>query len=431
MSGITTDSDSSPYASGIPIADNINRVVEMGWDEAEMSLIMSHQNGMTNSSMLEKNGSRKSGTSFSFENNLYPSSHSRVSNYSQDSCSARDSDYDETYNHMTSQPDITTHLKSHSVDDLLLDTDSLLQSVHESLQDNERDLSQSQSSQGFIEYPASPTISVISSQERIYKQSKIAEDMNEADRLCEQMLTGLQTSPDPKNLDEDDDCFSPETDEINFRKYTGRSRHNTESPSSSLLTNRLSVASNSLSFSEPDLVVLSLKAQMSPPIDRVDDENDELMTSLPATILRKFVEPPSTPQHSKNEKHKGGKFKLKGPKKSKCDEKERKSEPSSLGDRRHTLNPSSSLYFTSSNNSKEPHHLSPSRGITSLFKKKNTKEGKKLKKSASMQQGADQFDGGISDALGRKRTKRSSSLAPSLERHVYINIDEFGGKERS
>ena len=398
----------------------------MGWDENEMSLIV-HQNGMTGNSFLGgKNGGRKG--SLTFEHTLYPSSHSRTSDYSQDSYSAKDSDYDEADCPISSQRNLKSH--SRSVDDLLLDTDSLFQSVHESLRVTQQELVQSQSSQDFVvvDYPPSPTHR--SSSEKIRKQSKITEDIDEASRLCEEMLTGLQTgSPNPKHEIEEDDCFTPEMDEMNFRKYTGRTRRNTETPSPNLMANRLSVASNNLSFSEPDLVVLSLKSDQSdllcPTKERADDENDELLSSLPATIVRKFVEP-STPQHSKANKQKGGKFRFKGKKnKNAVENMERKSEPTNMPDRRHTLNPSSSLYFNPLNDVKDV-HLSPSKGITGLFKKKGgSKDGKKLKKTSSMH--SDYPDGCTPDTPSKKRTMRSSSLAPSSERHVYINIDEFQG----
>ena len=419
-SGLTTDSDSSPYTSGVPIADNINREVEMGWDETDISMMM-NQNGRTNDSILGRNG-RQAGSmnSISLENSLYPSSfHSRTNNQSPDSYSARDSD-DEINVHIGgSHPNITT-LKSHSrsVDDLLMDTDSLFDSVHDSLRMTQQNIVQSQTSQDFgtVNYLSSPIAK---------RQSKISEDMAEADRLCDEMLNGLQTTSKPQ--DEDEDCYTPEIDDINFRRYIGRMRHNTESPSAQLLTNRLSIASNNLSFSEPDLVVLSLKNDKSPSHstfgrEKMDDEDNELLTSLPATIFRKFVES-SNCQSSKNDKQRGGKFRFKAKKNKQNDDKERKSEPATMPDRRHTLNPSASLYFTASNEIEKPRQ-SPSRGIANIFKRKD-KDGKKIKKTPSIH--GDHVDGGVPDTGRRPRTGRASSLAPSFDRHVYMNIDEFGG----
>ncbi len=406
-SGVTTDSDSSPYTSGVPIADNVNREVEMGWDDAEMSIIV-HQSG-----------DRSQKATIPVENGLYPSSHSRSSNYSQESYSARDSDDEEIMDSSNCRLSSQSKTRSRSMNSIFLDTDSLFQSVHESLQDTHKDLLESQESKDYVmvDYSSSIENRSTSSQDRIRKHSKMTEDIDEANRLCEEMLSGLQTGG-IKHLEEDDDCISAEMDEINFRKYS-RTRRNTETPSPNMISNRLSVTSNNLSFSEPDLVVLSLKQDTMEP-SRGQEENDELLTSLPATIVRKFMEP-LTPQHSKV-KQKGGKFRFKNKKsKPQSEERERKSEPANFPDRRHTLNPSSSLYFTSSTEVKDI-RLSPSRGITSIFKKKD-KEAKKLKKAPSMQ--IDCTDG--ADVQSRRRTVRSSSLAPSLERHVYINIDEFGG----
>ncbi len=418
--GINTDSDSSPYTSGVPISDNINRLVETGWDEAEISLVL-NQNGRTADSMIGRNGRRND--SILLENSLYPSGiDSRTSNHSPDSYSARDSDDEIDGCHIAA-----INMKSHSVDDLLLDTDSLFESVHNSIRVTQQNLVQSQISQDFVmvNYPPSPMN--ISNNEKMRKQSKISEDIAEASRLCDEMLNGFQTtnSPTVKPLDDNEDCYSPEMDEVNFRKYTGRIRRNTESPSSQVMIKRMSMTSNNLSFSEPDLVVLSLKNDKSPThstFGKDDDENDELLSSLPATIFRKFVET-SNPQVSKNEKQRGGKFRFKGRKSKPTDERERKSEPANLTDRRHTLIPSASLYFAASHDIDKPRQ-SPSRGISNIFKRKD-KEGKKIKKTPSMH--GDHVDGGIPENGRRSRTGRSSSLAPSLDRHVYINIDEFGG----
>ena len=387
----------------------------MGWDEADLLM---HQNGRT----VNKGSQKESMTSISMENSLYPSYQSRASNYSQDSCSFRDSDDDVMDPRISSQPNLTS-AHSRSVDTLFLDTDSLFQRVHDSLQDAKVDLTKSQETKDFvmIDYPSSPSHEA-SSQDRM---SKMSQDMDEASRLCDEMLSGFRGVPDTKRLDEEEECYTPDIDKANMRKYH-KTRRSTETPSPSIIaSNRLSVTSNNLSFSEPDLVVLSLKS--NPAVmdskERSDETDDFLMTSLPDTILRKFTEPDHPRLQSKAEKQKG-KFRLKSKKSKPDDDREKKLEPAAVSDRRHTLNPSSSLYFNSSHEIKEPRQ-SPSRGFTSIFKKKD-KEAKKVKKTPSMHAG-DYPDGVTPETPSRRRTTRSSSLAPSLDRHVYINIDEFGG----
>lgn len=409
--GVTTDSDSSPYTSGVPIADNVRREeIELGWnDSAEMSLIVHHHHQNVCPAVEE---ALPKGLEVKEHSRRYPPSvNSRNSNYSQDdSCSVRGSDEDFDSN-QANKP------YSRSVDDLLSETtDSLFKRVQETLK--------------------------IAQQKDGIRHSRALEDFVLVDYSTPHMSLSESTRQSDdfthettsSSLKENDDCFTSEMDEMNFHDYRSRSRKSdNETPSPNRGTNNRYSISNSLSFSEPDLMVYAIKNNRESLIDganlRVEkEENDELLNSLPPTIARKFMDIPLTPQHSKPTKQKhGGKFRFIGGKKKKKhdNEKERKSEPASLPDRRHTLNPSSSLYFNSSNSVKDAIRSSPSKGFSGIFKKKD-REAKRLHKSPSMYE--DTTDGPIPETPSRKRTGRSSSLAPSIEKRLYMNIDDFGSE---
>ena len=434
----TTDSDSSPYTSGVPVADNPNKEVEMGWNEAELSLTV-HQHEKVKDSVLEKDESlrRESSNSLTFDQSLfYPSSQSRASNYSHDSGSIRysdddDDEVDSSGHHL--QPFNPMDSVSNSMNELL-DTDLMFQSVHESIRVTQEELMDSQhSSDGFVivEHPRSPSNFMDSNHVLNRKHSsRMSEEIEEASRLCEEMLSNLSKTPDSRSHDGDEDCFPPEEDEMNFQRYTRGTRRSTETPSPSLMTNRLS---GNLSLSEPDLAVLAVKGRKSltesctvSQRKNEDEDEDDLLTSLPATIARKFLEP-STPQHQRKDKQKGSRFRgFRGKKPKTCEERGRKSDPSNVPSRRHTLNQSSSLYFNTEIDRRGS--VSPSKGLTGLFKKKD-KDGKKIRKTPSMHGTGDMTDGAYPETPSRSRkTVRSSSVAPPTDRHVYINIDEFGGE---
>lgn len=395
--GATTDSDSSPYTSGVPIGDNINKEVELGWNDssAEMSLIGHHQ--------------RLPGGAGGVNGRYHHGPSSVHSNYSQDDFSSvRGSDED-------SEAAAANKSFSRSVDDLLSKTDSLFQRVQETFkitQQPEARLSRTFDDFVLVNY-TTPPMSMSSLQNSPEKSSNRQSKVLENDFL-------------PRK--EDDDCFISELDDTTYKMRSRKSDDETPSPSRGA-NHRYSI-SNSLSFSEPDLVVCAIKNERESLIDGVnykpeEKEEDELLTSLPPTIARKFVDIPLTPQHhAKPHKQKqGGRFKLMGKKKKKNEE--RKCESLGVSDRRHTLNPSSSLYFNNSSNSvKDQVRSSPSKGFSGIFKKKD-KEGKRLQKSPSMYE--ETTDGPIPETP-RRRTARSSSLAPTIENRVYMNIDDFGSE---
>ena len=440
----TTDSDSSPYTSGVPISDDVNKEAETGWPDPEMSLIRQigkqHLETLEEKDSLKTENKTKDLDSFSMDQTSTHIAYnrpscSRNSNYSRGSLgSLGESDDDDI--------DTDGHLPRPSFElidpsnNSQLDTESLFQSVNETIKITQ-ELVGSQSSLEcmMIEFDSSSqrSVSNCSNEDDSRKhrtQSKMSEDIDEANRLCVEMLNGLDYSSSAKTTDEidfDDDCFHPEEDVINYRQYTGRTRRSTETPSPNISQDRVPSRTSCLSLSEPDLVIASLKSERLGTPGR--NSGDGLLASLPPTVARKFLEP-STPKHSKGHKNdvdnkRNSRFHLGfKPKKTKnASDIGRKSDPS-MQSKRYTLNPSSSLYFNSETETQS--RSSPSRGLGGIFKKKG-KEEKKLRKSESMQ--CNQTDGSYPDTP-KRRAQRSSSVASARNNHIYVNIEDLGGKEK-
>lgn len=437
----TTDSDSSPYTSGVPISDDVNKEAETGWGDPEMSLIKQigkqHLETLEEKDSLKTENKTKDLDSFSMDQTSTHIAYnrpscSRNSNYSLGSLGESDDDDIDTDGHL-SRPSLGFELNDPS-NKSQLDTESLFQSVNETVKITQ-ELVGSQSSLEcmVIEFDSSSqrSVSNCSNEDNSRKhrtQSKMSEDIEEANRLCVEMLNRLDYSSSAKTTDEidfDDDCFHPEEDEMNYQRYTGRARLSTESPSPNIPQDRVPSRTSCLSLSEPDLVIASLKSERLGTPVRNSGDPDGLLASLPPTVARKFLEP-STPKHSKGHKNdvdnrRNSRFHLgfKSKKTKNASDIGRKSDPS-VQSKRYTLNPSSSLYFNSETETQS--RSSPSRGLGGIFKKKG-KEEKKLKKSESMQ--CNQTDGSYPDTP-KRRPQRSSSVASARSHHIYVNIEDLG-----
>lgn len=241
------------------------------------------------------------------------------------------------------------------------------------------------------------------------RMESMNEELDGTQKMVNDMLFSLQEPSPPREHKQD--CFNQAEDDANFHAYTTRKRHLSVHPT----TERLSTTSN-LSFSEPDLIIASVKQGIrTTSEDRSTGEErslveDELLTSLPATVARKFADP--SPTHLLTPSPRKGRFSIgfKSNKRTERNEKPRKSMPSSQ------LHPSSSLYFMAQDTDRKV-MTSPARaGFGSLFKKK---EKGRINKSMSIN-----FTDGTPETSSKKamRVRRNTSFGP-------IKIEELSTSE--
>lgn len=408
---ISTDSDSSPYTSGVPIAVDTKREAENGWQESDQSLV---------SASLPSSSKPLDGTYLPF--------HRPVSRESGNYGDTEEEDFTmslpagRAYNSSLSQPEPDIDLMFESMDNTL-----------KRLRKSE-DLTPLDK---IVLTPPPPRC--ITPQDTYVRMNK---EYDGAQEIITSMIFSLQEPSPPREpkgvksqlAEDDEEEYDAVEDEENYLKYTGganevggvRKRHNSVHPTSERLSNTAS-----LSFSEPDLVAASVKPlrnrnsidkTSNPPRDvggaseRPSGGEDELLTSLPATIARKFADPSPTHLQAPSPRR-IGRFSLGFHRKKTSDKQSRNKSLSAANQ----LHPSSSLYFMSP----EPQRkslTSPARGLGGLFKKK---EKAKLNKSMS----SNFTDGGSSvpDTPKRvARVRRNTSLGPTSRLPPrYVNIDDI------
>lgn len=367
---MSTDSDSSPYTSGVPIADGNKKEALNGWQDPSGGPPCSKRNADT---------SRQQNDS-GYVTFFRP--------LSRESGNFGDTEDDET--------DYSEPRPSLGFD--VVDSDELAHSL------NSLDLKMKELQNQMV-LDAVVMSTGDSKTAHIRRFSEMNEGLDEA----QQMLFALQ-KPVVSQDNSLDDCFDPKEDIENFQKYTGRTRRSTETT-----TNRLS-SSSTLSMSEPDLLALSVDGKKPSATATLHPPNmaeDELLTSLPATIARKFTD--ASPSHMPSQSpSRRSRFSLGVTKSKKTAPLEKSRNKSFASGQRLSVNPSSSLYF----GSPEPQlksNTSPSRGaFGGLFKKK---EKKGLNKSMSSVDG-------FSDA-SKKGVKLNRAPSLGASRPNYVNIDEY------
>jgi hypothetical protein len=347
---MSTDSDTSPYTSGVPVAasDSVKKEALNGWQEQRHSGLSADSSYVTLSRPL----SRESG------------------------------DLGDTEDEMTNFPRPS----------LGFTTPMSLPSGGCELMGNFDEIS-----------------SVSLTMGGVLSFSKMNESLDETQKMLYELHQNMEVKPIKQPVD---DCFNPLEDEDNFRKYTGKMRGTRRNSEHNSKSKRLSTSST-LSFSESDLVSLSIKPQRS--VDnsstKCQDEN-ELLNSLPPTVARKFTD--ASPSHLMISPSRRNRFSVGfKSKKSISDKSRNKSLPNT---QRLSVNPSSSLYF----GSPEPQNKSPGRSFA-LFKKKDKKG---MHKSTS----TNFTDSSGSDTLNRRGLlKRAPSLGPikSSNTPYYANVDEI------
>ena len=402
---ISTDSDSSPYTSGVPIAVDTKREAENGWQEPDQGLVPSSVPTKTIEGTFlpfHRPVSRESGNYGDTEEDDFPPMSLPVGHsfsMSQPEPSI-DSMFDDTLQRLRKSEDLTP-------------LDKIVMSP-----------------------PPPRCLTPQNSYTRITK------DLEGAQEIVTSMIFSLQEPSPPREPikespqeEDEDEVYDATEDDDNYHKYTGkvRSRHNSVHPTSE----RLSTTSN-LSFSEPDLVAMSVKPRSREPnksgtmaaatpskgtgtMERSPGAEDELLSSLPATIARKFADPSPTHLQAPSPRR-TGRFSL-GFNKKKTGDKQSRGKSASISNQ---LHPSSSLYFMSPEPQRKA-FTSPAKSLGGFFKKK---ERGKLNKSLS----SNFTDGGsaVPDAPRKSsKVRRNTSLGPTSRLPPrYSNIDDIISSKR-
>lgn len=420
---ISTDSDSSPYTSGVPVAMDTKKEAANGWQDPITSLMQ-----VTPTSHSQEETSTES---------AYVTFHRRP--ISRESGSYGDTE-DDDFSSSLSQPVPSTYDDTSS--SLFRDVETQVRQIHQSTTLD--DIVTSTCPPSLISSPPPH-----SSQEAYsLRVESMNVELDGASKVMNEVLFSLQEPSPPRDSGVQEECYTRYEDEANFKQYTGRSGGKKRNLSVHQTAERLS-NSSALSFSEPDLAMTAINKPVSPPVNvpptstqtlnRSEERSpleDELLSSLPATIARKFADP--SPVHlSAPSPKKGGRFSISFAKSNKSKERldtPRKSMPggSSIAKQ---LSVSSSLYFGSSEGAprmaspeaQKRSFTSPAKAGFGLFKKKE--KSKSMNKSLSINFTDGGGPGAQFESSPRKsggRVRRNTSLGPQIKRPSrYENIDEF------
>ena len=420
---LSTDSDSSPYTSGVPVSMAESKEPENGWQERDLS--------------PRPDSTTKELASLRINSPETVQANRR----SRESGSLADSEPDDGFVMVNS--DLTT---SRSAVDLDHDWDDLQRSMKAT-----QDLVSSHSSNDLIRsaHTVQPPVTSISSQ----NLNRHLDDLEESSQLMSSVLSDLCTpigSPQPGF-----DDFDYDEDVGNFRRYTGspldldrasvgsgRRRRATENLAQiSEESGRLS--SSSLSHSQPDLSLNSIQGPVSTLSQRtLDSSQDELTSSLPAT-RRMMVQPRSDHDplsmslsfSAKDRKSKptdlsssarlASKFSKRDDKKSKRTRDSAKmSDPAEPPSYQQT----SSLYFGEQTTPFQK-QSSPSR-FTNFFRRKS-KDTKRPSPKPSPRASVDQTDFDSPKNMGLRGHRRTTAPNIASTAPTYMNLSPLNGLKGS
>ena len=281
----------------------------------------------------------------------------------------------------------------------------------------------------------------ISSQnlDRFDKGKEPLAGLDESNQLMSSLLSDLNTPIGSPRPSIDDECYDDDEDENNFRRYTespvgfdrasfgtSRRRRATENLAQiSEESGRLS--SSSLSHSQPDLTLNSIKVHPSLSQCTLDDSQDELTSSLPASTVQPYAEQDKLSMSLSFSKPRAvdlavsGRFN-KGKLGKREDKKSKKTRDSAKNSDSLDAPPMASLYFPAGQTPTK--QSSPSR-FSNLFRRKS-KDIKRPSPKASPRGSLDYTD---YDNPAAKKGQQRRVTVPHTSKHAptYMNLTPLNG----
>lgn len=422
----TSDSDSSPYTSGVPVVDHTitnGKDTQNGWQDPEACLrgsmmrVSSYLSNDANSpyvaftrSQTSRQLSRESVGCYDSDGEDVDIKSGTPTPYFQSQSPSPVPDLSRSFSASPylEQPDKVGMTTSLSTNDLLeTEWENLnvtLKATRDGLQKEGEQTEATDLNFG-------------------QRQSLLVEDLDRANELMSSVLVDLSSSKQASSLHElEDECFALEEDDRNFQQYSsvqervshppgnsGRRRHNTDHS----MESRISV-SGSLSLSQPDLTINAIRSTTH----HQPATNDcmDLTASLPHGAAKRLFSKSDYPSASLRRQHSAAS-------KSKTIDTRflskfmhKKSEKKKAEQAMATLSVeqscTSSLYF----GSPEPpsKHTSPSRSFKGIFKKRRESH-----RPLSHRRSMAEADGGGSKGLRRSSTFQKYStdmLSPPTPR---------------